>query len=287
MNPEKFAQQARHTYGGTEGDKPSYLFEFTPDLTVYLLIGDDAMNAVITMRKAINGQDGYCGNFNCDADDDTMDKLTERGLEHKIGPSESMFEHVGFGPAYQQIAACKRPTLETCDPDVMAGAKASCASKAAGEMDGCLLEACATAPCPSPAVEAEAQRLNEANGFRFAGLITVPSWIQGTLAVALVGLFVAGVTGGLPGRRRRHRLYELAGVDENTERESSRTVRFGEASGLGSTSAPILERLRASAASAMAIVPSMTAMPGGGRDDGWDDDEEALLDGVAGEHEPI
>merc|ERR1740123_2169408 len=150
----------------------------------------------------------------------------------------------------------------------------------------CMLDSCAAAATPAADVDS-AEALNDANtGFRFMSAVPLPGWFQGTLAVVLVGLFVGGVAVGVPSRRRRHRLYELASLDENTERESSRTVRmnFGAASGPGTFTAPLMERLRVTAASAASalVVASSSAAPAS-----WEDDEEALLQPVAFEHDPI
>merc|ERR1719270_2175022 len=93
MDPEVFNQQARHTIGGTAstGDLPSFLFQLVPDIRIYLLLGEDTMNAVITMRKLVDGQDGLCGNFNCGADDDQKPAVQQRLMDFPIEQNQSAF----------------------------------------------------------------------------------------------------------------------------------------------------------------------------------------------------
>lgn len=281
MDPVKFHQSARHTYGGSDadGDMPSYLFKFKPDLEIYLLIGEDAMNAVITMRKVKGKQDGYCGNFNCDPEDDTLPELEKRQYKGPCEAEDSLFRSAPEGPRNQSHAKGLIPSLENCDPDVLKQAKVNCAS--AGRMkNACILDTCAA---NMPAVDVQEED-EVGNGFRLTGIISVPAWVQVALTITLVGLFIAGVAVGLPCRRRRHRLYdELSLFDENTERDSSRTVRmsFAGDSGSGALGIPILNRLRDSAASALAVTHSASALPTGF------EDEEALLQPVADEHDAI
>lgn len=92
MNPSAFHPEGRHTIGGVEGDLPSYLFEFAPGLTIYVLTGPDNCNIVITTRKIGGGQDGYCGNFECNPDDDTISQLRRRrGMADRIPLNRSIF----------------------------------------------------------------------------------------------------------------------------------------------------------------------------------------------------
>lgn len=283
MDPTMFHKAARHTIGGLDGLKPSYLFKIDPDLQIYVLVGsgesEDMMNVVITLRRPDGEIDGLCGNFDCIPADDTMPKLKERGVGQQEDIADSSF---AGGPGYlhyQDHPKGTVPSLETCDPTIKEQAEVSCA--AAGVMkNSCILDMCAE----SPAGEINRAQVN--NGYRFAGLITIPGWMQGILGVVLVGLFVAGVTLGRPSRRRHHRLYELASIDEVTERESSRTVRMGllgeEETMADYFRTSIFNRLRASAASALVVSSSATAAPAG-----WSDEEEDLLQSVAFEHDPL
>mmetsp|Transcript_147206 Transcript_147206/g.472802 ORF Transcript_147206/g.472802 Transcript_147206/m.472802 type:complete len:1055 (-) Transcript_147206:119-3283(-) len=91
MNPSDFHREGRHTIGGTEGNLPSYLFEIEPDLSIYVLTGPDNCNIVITTRKIQGGQEGYCGNFNCNPDDDLLEQLQAKGLAGPVPLNESVF----------------------------------------------------------------------------------------------------------------------------------------------------------------------------------------------------
>jgi len=51
MDPTMFSSEARHTIGGTAGNLPSYLFRIAPDIQIYMLLGNETMNGVITMRS--------------------------------------------------------------------------------------------------------------------------------------------------------------------------------------------------------------------------------------------
>lgn len=303
MNPEKYHAQARHTYGGTaaDGDKPSYLFHIKntdgEDIEIYLLIGDDAMNAIITMKKLDVSMDGWCGNFNCDADDDILAKLEERGAAANCdNDGDNLFKNAPAAPEYQTNPKHEVPTLENCAPDVLEAAKGSCGALAEHMQKGCWLDRCAEALTEAGDTAEMEAHFQTNNGFALSKLIAIPPWVQGTLGVILGLLFVGGMAIGLPSRMRRRRLYELAALDETPERDSSRTVRFGDVSGNGAMSAPFLSglsRLRDTAAAALPFTSSESARPSTGWDED-EDDEEALLPAIAfehdlicGEHEPI
>jgi len=91
FNPEDFHREGRHTIGGTDGDLPSYLFNLDQDLQVYVLLGPDNCNVIITARKIAGSQDGLCGNFNCNQEDDSMDALRVRGLAGPLPMARSLF----------------------------------------------------------------------------------------------------------------------------------------------------------------------------------------------------
>lgn len=277
MDPEKFHNSARHTYGQDPGDKPSYLFKIEPDLEIYLLLGDDAMNAVITMRALPGGQDGWCGNFNCDAEDDTLVKLTERVMQGDLGV-DSLFAKAAEAPYYQTHPAGPVPSLESCDPAVLLEAEKICANE--GRMkNSCMLDECAkVAPLQD--------KMEAGNGLALHGAATfVPGWLQASLGVALIGLFVLGVIVASPARRerQRHRLYNTLAVEEGVERDSSREFRgFASDRAPGFFEAPLLglRRLRSSAVQGWSHASLQPLAE--------ETDEEALLsDGVAGEHERI
>jgi len=51
---------------------------------------DSHVDARITMRRQVGGQDGLCGNFNGDIADDTTELIMARGAE--VSADESLFE---------------------------------------------------------------------------------------------------------------------------------------------------------------------------------------------------
>eukprot|EP00419_Tripos_fusus_P014204 CAMPEP_0172740190 /NCGR_PEP_ID=MMETSP1074-20121228/124351_1 /TAXON_ID=2916 /ORGANISM="Ceratium fusus, Strain PA161109" /LENGTH=371 /DNA_ID=CAMNT_0013570259 /DNA_START=452 /DNA_END=1565 /DNA_ORIENTATION=- len=77
LDPQKYHREGRHTIAGTHGVLPSFLFEFGDAtgsfLAVYVLMGPDNVNAVVRTRKIEDGQDGLCGNFNCNQEDDSLE----------------------------------------------------------------------------------------------------------------------------------------------------------------------------------------------------------------------
>lgn len=282
MDPQKYHESARNTYGGTSGLKSSYLFIIKPELQIYILIGDagDAMNAVIQVRK-INGMDGWCGNLNCDPEDDTIPKITERGLAASCPQDESLFKHAAPLSEYQQIPAGPVPSLETCDPAVKEEAKNGVCAGKGNFMDSCVLDECAA----DATAKLQVQGKSAADvGFVFR-FMSMPGWLQATCALVVAGLFGAGVVAGRPFQRRRHGMYDTLGVDEGPERESSRTVRmsFEEDAEPGFFDAPLasLSRFRTSATSILVARPSQTDELSS------EEYEEALLDAVAFEHDAL
>jgi len=143
MDPQKYHREGRHTIGGTEGLLPSYLFQLTPDLTVYVLIGPDNCNAIIETKKLDGYQDGYCGNFNCDQDDDALGALQSRGMASPISAAESIFAQGEAAPAWSMQKVVS-PTLEDCDPKLKAKAEKQCRGLPNGEEEACIFDACAT-----------------------------------------------------------------------------------------------------------------------------------------------
>jgi len=282
MEPEKFHNSARHTYGGAPGSghKPSYLFTFTnADIEVYFLVGEDAGNAVITMRKR-EGMDGFCGNFDCDPEDDTLDALKARNVfgtqKGEIGKESSLFSKTPDPPEYQVVPAGPVPSLETCDKAILDQAEIICQHEGRNKKS-CMLDECAKAP----AFEAQ-RKVEVGRGFALQSVMaSIPGWFQATLAIALVGLFGAGVTVGMP-LRRRHRLYDTLSVEEGTERTDSRTMRMP----LDVDTEPSFfdAPLQFLSRSALAVTASASGTPLIAE---RESDEEGLLDSIAFEHEPI
>jgi len=147
MDPDAEHQKARHTIGGGTGSGllPSYRLHFLPDWKVYVLLGEDTMNVVIEMQLQPGGQDGYCGNFNCDASDDTLVGLTDRGHEHQVPASQSLFKGTP-APAKGQVSDKPAPpiSLEDCDPTIRMQAQTKCMAMEDDAMkNACIYDACA------------------------------------------------------------------------------------------------------------------------------------------------
>jgi len=141
MDPQKYHREGRHTIGGTGGLLPSYYFRFAADLNVYVLLGPDNCNAVIETRKVHGKQDGYCGNFNCDKNDDSLESLRKRGMMDPIPAEQSLFQHSSRPPAWvmKKVAT---PSMKDCDPTVKARAVRKCRGLPNGEEAACIFDAC-------------------------------------------------------------------------------------------------------------------------------------------------
>jgi len=151
MTPSAHHREARHTIGGTEGDLPSYFFVL-PDVTVYILIGPDSCNMVIRAKKLPGGQDGYCGNFNCDAEDDVAEALQSRRVADKVGQSLSLFPEKLAAPSVQLRPHGGRPGLEDCSEDRKKRYRALCRKHGDGshsEMAQAVEDACVVDCCSS------------------------------------------------------------------------------------------------------------------------------------------
>jgi len=160
MDPQKFHREGRHTIGGAEGLLPSYLFEFTDSshnpplfLTLYVLLGPDNVNAVITTWKVAGGQDGFCGNFNCDQADDGLEALTARGASLPILAGESLFKHGAAAPAWVMRKVAP-PSIDDCDPAVKARAEEACRGLPHGAATACIFDACAANTAEAAQVDA-------------------------------------------------------------------------------------------------------------------------------------
>jgi len=145
MEPTDFAVRARSTIGTAGGLHPSYVFELGPSRSVqiYVLPGEELSNVVISMKKVV-GQDGLCGNFNCDWTDDSKKALRSRGALTQIRAAESLFPQslsapqnwdVRSGPSTDEI-------MGSCPPSVQIAA--ACEGTPA-ERESCLFDACVEA----------------------------------------------------------------------------------------------------------------------------------------------
>jgi len=161
MDPQKYHREGRHTIGGEMGLLPSYLFEFTDSsrnppvfLTLYVLLGPDNVNAVITTWKVVGGQDGFCGNFNCDQADDGLEALTARGASLPIPAGESLFKHGAAAPAWV-MREVTPPSIDGCDPAVKARAENTCKGLPQGGTKACIFDACAANTAETAQVDAQ------------------------------------------------------------------------------------------------------------------------------------
>mmetsp|Transcript_27861 Transcript_27861/g.92629 ORF Transcript_27861/g.92629 Transcript_27861/m.92629 type:complete len:453 (-) Transcript_27861:34-1392(-) len=94
LDPTDFCVRCRSTIGGVAGQLyAAYVFELGgPDggMQIYVLPGPDLSNVAITMRK-LDGQDGLCGNFNCNKKNDTKAEMCARGWMEPVDRSASLF----------------------------------------------------------------------------------------------------------------------------------------------------------------------------------------------------
>jgi len=143
MNPTQYHREGRHTIGGVDGLLPSYYFEMKPDVNIYVLIGPDNCNAVIQTKKLTGQQDGYCGNFNCNQDDDTMEEIKKRGLADPIPEQESLFRSGLKAPKASMTRTGPVPSLKNCKPDLKKKAEKACTGLPPAETDACVFDVCA------------------------------------------------------------------------------------------------------------------------------------------------
>jgi len=213
MDPQSFSREARNTIGGTSGNLPSYLFKIAPSIQIYVLMGEQTMNAVITMRKLHVDIDGFCGNFNCIASDDRLDELAKRGLTTPMSTATSLFKGAPDQPASQLEKKGETPQLQDCDPAVLKKAQEeTCASLKDGMKEGCVFDVCASGGSKSmgnedvaaAAVAINADHTTQMFGFLgpLFGRAEIPVPLQWLLGIFVAGLMFSGITVGLSYRRR-------------------------------------------------------------------------------------
>lgn len=141
IDPDEIHNQARHTIGGDSGSgtRPSFLFQIAPDMRVYVLMGAQTMNAVITMRKLHSDMDGYCGNFNCVAEDDTIEKLGERGLADPMS-----LKGFSLPPPAKTAKADGEPpkSINDCPPERLEEGEKVCKDVQGSVRESCLYDYC-------------------------------------------------------------------------------------------------------------------------------------------------
>jgi len=145
MEPTNFAVRARSTIGSEPGPLPSYVFNLgvMQEVQLYVLPGDELCNVVVTMRR-IPGQDGLCGNFNCDWNDDSQASLKSKGLLYPIATAQSLFPSILDSPQGWDTATGPSPDeiMDMCPQSVKQNAGCS---GTPSEMESCLFDACSLA----------------------------------------------------------------------------------------------------------------------------------------------
>jgi len=145
MEPMDFAVRARSTIGAASGLHPSYVFDLGPSKSaqIYVLPGDELCNVVITMRR-LPDQQGFCGNFNCDWNDDNAANLKAQGLYSPIPQAQTLFPPSLSSPRGWDTPKGPSPA------EIMAACPGS-VKQSAGcpgtltEQESCLFDACVKA----------------------------------------------------------------------------------------------------------------------------------------------
>lgn len=151
LDPTNYAVRAPNGISTQAGLLPSMVFEIggptAGPLQIYVLPGPDFCNVVITMRRDPS-VDGYCGNFNCNWDDDSQDALLQRrpDLWLPVPNKSSLFPpeldspvgwDVRIGPAPKEVMGdCSDEVKQQADCD-------GSASKA--DKEACIFDACMVA----------------------------------------------------------------------------------------------------------------------------------------------
>jgi len=139
VDPTQYCVTCRSTIGTAPGDHPSYVFELGGpggDFQVYVLPGPDLCNVAITTRK-IRDQDGICGNFNCDREDDTEADLKKRSMLDPVPKSKSLFVAALDSPSGWDTRTGKSPeqVMKECPASVKQAA--GCGSLPQAEQGSC------------------------------------------------------------------------------------------------------------------------------------------------------
>jgi len=95
------------------------------------------INVRITMAPRKGGQDGTCGNFNGNADDDSVAAIQARGA-YRVAPNELLF--------HTATPAKPMPDVH-CPPGKKAAARATCLKERPEVKEGPLLDACIKDVC--------------------------------------------------------------------------------------------------------------------------------------------
>jgi len=95
----------------------------------------DYINIKITMPAQPN-QDGHCGNFNGNPEDDRRLAIRSRVGSTGVDPSVLLFNHK------TPVVQANRPDINNCPEDRADEARTACQAKGATEMDACMVDVC-------------------------------------------------------------------------------------------------------------------------------------------------
>lgn len=215
MNPTNFQPQARHTIEGTDAedprDMPSIYVQLGNGVELFLLLGNDTMNAVIVMDKLPDGQDGYCGNFNCNSTDDTMSALQGRGFAYTLPQTLSIFDEMPVVPIEALEKHGEVRPVQQCPPELYAQAEKECGSMSERALkEGCIFDVCTSGDVTAGRADVATEALAEnvmAMWSPFSLLQRIPVAAQVAFFLALAAIFLARAGFGLSPRwtsRRRH-----------------------------------------------------------------------------------
>lgn len=167
------------------------------------------MNAVLTMRKLGGDMDGYCGNFNCLAEDDTLDELAKRGLAAPL----AMSSFPEKAPASQTKPSGEAPkTLNDCAPELLKKAEESCAGAQGAMKEDCMFDVCASGSAETGAEDVMTEGVGEEMEAKFSFMgVSLPSLavagispqMQWMLVLGTTSFGVAGFVSGAFSRRLR------------------------------------------------------------------------------------
>eukprot|EP00405_Crypthecodinium_cohnii_P048575 CAMPEP_0206605272 /NCGR_PEP_ID=MMETSP0325_2-20121206/50289_1 /ASSEMBLY_ACC=CAM_ASM_000347 /TAXON_ID=2866 /ORGANISM="Crypthecodinium cohnii, Strain Seligo" /LENGTH=482 /DNA_ID=CAMNT_0054120729 /DNA_START=332 /DNA_END=1778 /DNA_ORIENTATION=+ len=224
IDPDDISSHARHTIGGEpgSGSVPSFLFEVAPDIRIYCLIGQETMNTVITLRKLRSPMDGYCGNFDCKMEDDSLQALSDRKLENPIPAEKSLFKNSPAPPAEQLKKQGNVKSQNDCDPDLLQKAqKEVCANMPAGMKDACVFDVCASGDVKAGQEDALAETLAVEVGAKYSLFgLQFPNTFATSISWAASLFFVGAILTGMVGYGGRFSVFESN--RESNRRQQSR-----------------------------------------------------------------
>jgi hypothetical protein len=154
MDPTEFHSEARHTIGEGAEKLASWTFEWKAvPLKIYMLLGPDAVNAVLEMQKLECAMDGLCGNFNCDPDDENQAALAARSQTTVLTWQNSNFE-LSEGTFHEkefEKGTVDEDVLTNCDPDLLTQGREACGT--GNGVDDIQAKACLVDVCEAKSVD--------------------------------------------------------------------------------------------------------------------------------------